>query len=558
MQNDNIATLPDDAAARFGGRTALGMHGAGRGEDLGYDALAASARRVAATLVAAGLRPDDRVALLADACPRWGIAFFAALRAGGIALPLDQRTAVAELAAIVNDARPRLMVVGRAQAPLARELLAACDAKFTVLSLEVPGADSPWPSMDGAPAGDGLPCVLRSADAAAVLTYTSGTMGSARGVVTSHGNLRFQMEAIRSAMQNDERSACVSILPLSHLFELTAGFLGVLYGGGSVCYCVSLMPAEVLSAMRERRVTCMVVVPLFLELVRSAIRNEAARQSRLRRRLFTLLVATAAALPLPLRRRLFAPLHRRFGGRLEYFVSGGAPLPPATQRFFSNIGLPVYEGYGLAEASPVVATNRPVSHRAGSVGRPLPGIEVAISKPDGGEILTRGPHVMSGYFGTETGGSSPVDSRGWLHTGDLGYFDRDGFLFVTGRKKNVIVLGSGKKVQPEELETVLFDHPDVAEGCVIGVPTRRGRLAETEEVCAIVVASDAAVERCRQDGEDLELALRRVIEQRALCLSPAKRPSRIILRNEPLPRTSTRKIRRPSLLSWLAQGALQS
>ncbi len=558
MKNGNIALLAEDGAARFGRRPALGMHGAGAAEELSYASLAARARQVAATLVAAGLGPDDRVALLCEPRPRWGVAFFATLRAGGVVLPLDQRLDAAELARIVADARPRLLLVGREQETLARQVLAAGDAAITVLSLEADNGDPSWPSMDGSPSTAACPCVPRSADAPAVLTYTSGTMGSARGVVTSHGNLRFQMQAIRSVMLNDERCTSVSILPLSHLFELTAGFLGVLYGGGCVCYCNSLMPTDVLSAMRDRRVTCMVVVPLFLELIRSAILHEVARRSRFRRRMFSVLAATAAALPLAFRRRLFAPLHRRFGGRLEYFVSGGAPLPRATQRFFASIGLPVYQGYGLAEASPVITTNSPAAHRGGSVGRPLPGIEVIVSARDGGEILTRGPHVMLGYLGEEAPSGSPVDAAGWLHTGDLGYFDRDGFLFVTGRKKNVIVLGSGKKVQPEELEAVLFDHPDVAEGCVIGVATRRGRLAEAEEVCAIVVASDAAVRRCREQGEDLELALRRVVEERALLLSPCKRPSLIILRNEPLPRTATRKVRRPTLMSWLARGALQS
>lgn len=563
MKNLNIACIIEAGAERFRSQVALGLADSdsrrgSRSEEYSYEALLAASSRLAAAFREAGLQPDDRVALLSESRPRWGVAFFAALRAGGIALPLDVRQTVPELQRILSDARPRLMLVANGQEALARELLATGVGPVTVLSLEPDDIDAPWPSMDALVPGPDRACVLRGADDAAVLTYTSGTTGNSKGVVTTHGNLDFQVRAIRSVMQNDERCSSVSILPLSHLFEVTAGFLGILYGGGRICYCNSLLPAEVIDAMRGRRVTCMVVVPLFLELIKAAIRNEVARHSGIRRRLFSLLTAASALLPMSARRRLFARIHSRFGNALQYFVCGGAPLAPATERFFARIGLPVYQGYGLAESSPIISTNGPVGARAGSVGRPLPGIEIRISAKDGGEILTRGPHVMRGYFGDEILTRSLIDRDGWLHTGDIGYLDRNGFLHVSGRKKNVIVLGSGKKVQPEELEAVLFDHPDFQEGCVIGVPAVRGIQKGSEEVCAIVVASDAAIRRSAGSAANLELALRRVLDDRALALSPCKRPTRFILRNEPLPRTSTRKVRRPSLLMSLQRGPVHS
>lgn len=563
MNNHNIACIIEAGAERFGAQAALGLAGndsrqGRRSEEYTYEALFAASSRLAAAFREAGLQPNDRVALLGESRPRWGVAFFATLRAGGIALPLDVRQNVAELQRILSDAGPRLMLVASGQEALANDLLAAGIGPVTVLSFEPVDVGAPWPSMDALPAGPNQTCALRGADDAAVLTYTSGTTGNSKGVVTTHGNLGFQVRAIRSVMQNDESCSSVSILPLSHLFEVTAGFLGILYGGGRICYCNSLLPAEVIDAMRGRQVTCMVVVPLFLELIKAAIRNEVARHSGIRRRLFALLTSASELLPMSARRRLFAPIRRRFGNGLQYFVCGGAPLAAETERFFARIGLPVYQGYGLAETSPIISTNGPVAARAGSVGRPLPGIEIRISAKDGGEILTRGPHVMSGYFGDEELTRNLVDRDGWLHTGDLGYLDRNGFLYVSGRKKNVIVLGSGKKVQPEELEAVLFDHPDFQEGCVIGVPAVRGIQKGSEEVCAIVVASDAAIRRSSGSAADLELALRRVLEDRALALSPCKRPTRIIVRNEPLPRTSTRKVRRPSLLLSLQRGPVHS
>jgi long-chain acyl-CoA synthetase len=558
MMSDSIARMIEVQARRFGAKPALSLHGSTPAEHYSYETLDLASCRLACALVEAGVQPGDRIALLSESRPRWGVAFFATLRAGGVVLPLDVRLSVPELTAILADARPRVLLVGKAQEALAAELLTGCGDKVTALSLEPCGGDTAWPSMDALPYSPGRPCVPRATTDAAVITFTSGTMGNAKGVVTTCGNLLFQVRAIRAVMQNDDRVASVSILPLSHLFELTAGFLGILHGGGHIRYCNSLLPVEVIDAMHLQRVTCMVVVPLFLELIKSAIRGEAARRSPLKRGLFAVTRRLALLLPLPARRRIHAPIYRRFGGRLEYFVCGGAPLGRDTRRFFSSIGLPVYQGYGLAETSPVIATNAPLAARDGSVGRPLPGVEVTISARDGGEILTRGPHVMRGYLGNRELTASLIDADGWLHTGDIGYLDADGFLYVTGRNKNTIVLGSGKKVQPEELEAVLFDDPDVREGCVIGMPATRGILKDSEEVCAIVVASDDAIRRCAQRAEDLELTLRGVVERRALSLAPFKRPTRIIVCRDPLPRTATRKVRRPQVRYRLSHGPVPS
>jgi long-chain acyl-CoA synthetase len=557
VNNDSMAQMIEVRARQLGAKPALSAYGRDPAEQYSYEALDRASRRLAGGFTEAGVRPDDRIALLCDSRPRFGVAFFAALRAGAVGLPLDARQSVRELAAILADARPRILLVGRAQEALAAELLAAFGGELTVLSLEPAGDATAWPSMDTLSPASGQRCVPRAASDAAVLTYTSGTTGSAKGVVTTCGNLLFQVRAIRAVMQNGERVTSVSILPLSHLFELTAGFLAVLYGGGHICYCNSLLPVEVIGAMRAHRVTCMAVVPLFLKLIRTAICNEVAHRSAWHRRLFAVMIRLTRLLPLPARRRLYAPLHRRFGGALEYFVCGGAPLDKDTERFFASVGLPVYQGYGLAEASPIIATNSPRAVRAGSVGKPLPGVEVRISAADGGEILTRGPHVMRGYFGNRAPTTNLIDADGWLHTGDIGHLDRHGFLYVSGRRKNTIVLGSGQKVQPEELEALLFfDHPDIREGCIIGVPATRGIEQGSEEVCAIVVASDSAVSRFAGNLEQLEPALRGKVQQRALGLPAFKRPTRIVVCSDPLPRTSTRKVRRPAVRCWLSQGAV--
>jgi long-chain acyl-CoA synthetase len=552
MATESISQMIQEKARRFGPKLALCLDG-NDGEQYTYRALDRASGELATGLVRQGLEPGDRVAILCDSRPRWGVVFFAAIRVGAIVLPLDTRQSASELEHILDDARPKFLFVCRRQEDVAREIVCRRFPAITVLSIEPLANEPAFTSMDVISESDIHPCVMRRAGDPAVLTYTSGTMGYAKGVVTTFGNLLYQIRAFRKVMLNDSHCTAVSILPLSHLFELTAGFLGILFGGGRICYCNSLLPHEIVAAMRKQQVTCMVTVPLFLRLFAAAIQKEIDKQPRWRRALIDMFRRVAPALPMVLRRRLFGKIHRSIGGKLEYFVSGGAALDGATLKFFQRIGVPVYQGYGLAETSPVIATNGPCANRPGSVGKPLPGIEIMAA--ENGEILTRGPHVMQGYFGNEKLTASVIDEDGWLHTGDIGHLDRDGFLYICGREKNVIVLGSGNKVQPEELEAVLFEHPYIEEGCVVGTIATEGLMKDSEEVCAIAVASEEGLRHCGGRVEVLTETIRTIIEDRARRLPPCKRPTRIVLRTKCLPRTSTRKIRRLNVLQWLEDEA---
>jgi long-chain acyl-CoA synthetase len=487
--------------------------------------------------------------LLCEARPRWALAFFAAIRAGAIVIPMDIRQSENELAFILDDARPTLLLVSASQEKLCRTLLRGRRGT-RILSLESLDVQTDFESIDSIACREIRPGVARDEREVAVITYTSGTMGHSKGVETTFGNLLFEIRAIHDVVLTIENLRTVSILPLSHLFELTAGFLGVLYAGGSICYCDSLLPDEIVAAMRQHKVTCMTAVPLFLKLFAGAIQAEISRQPTWKRLLFNLLTRLASILPMSGRRQLFRSLHDRLGGCLEFFASGGAPLDIAAAKFFETIGISVYQGYGLAEASPVIAANGPSANRTGSVGKPLPGVEIKISA--GGEILSRGPHVMRGYLGNRALTARVIDARGWLNTGDNGYIDSDGFLYVTGRKKNTIVLGSGMKVQPEELEAVLFETPWIEEGCIVGVTGKQGLMEGSEEVCAIVVATDTAVAHCAAHARNLGEFVSHVVEQQAQGIAPCKRPTRVYLYEEPLPRTSTRKVRRPEVCEWLS------
>jgi long-chain acyl-CoA synthetase len=268
---------------------------------------------------------------------------------------------------------------------------------------------------------------------------------------------------------------------------------------------------------------------------------------------FAVAFALARFFPfLAVKRLLFRPIHRRFGNRLRAFVVGGAPLPLEVEGFLERIGLTPYQGYGLSETSPVTTYNAPGRRRRGSVGRPLPGVELSIG--DGGEILTRGPHLMRGYFRRPDLTDAQIDRDGWFHTGDLGSLDQGGFLYIKGRIKNLIVLPSGKKVQPEEVETAIGRSTWFQEVCVLGCSSAEGG----EEVCAVVVPSQELRQRLGQEPQRAEQEIRSEVERACAVIAPFKRPAHVVVRREELPKTSTRKVKRPQVRLWLEDVAQRS
>jgi long-chain acyl-CoA synthetase len=277
-------------------------------------------------------------------------------------------------------------------------------------------------------------------------------------------------------------------------------------------------------------------VPLLYRALLRGIDAQLRRAPRAARFVVAVAGAIAASIPVSaVRRLLHAPVLRAFGGSLRQLYSGGAALDVDVARAFERMGLPIFQGYGLSETSPVIATNTPRAYRIGSVGRPLPGVEVRISAE--GEIQTRGPHVMRGYVGRADLPADVLDTDGWLRTGDLGRLDADGYLYVTGRAKDVIVLGGGKKVYPDEVEQLLAQHPAFTEVCVLGVAARHGN----DEVCAVVVPPSG--------GEvDAEAEVAHALAS----LAAFKRPTRVVVRREPIPRTTTRKAKRVALAAWIA------
>ena len=422
-----------------------------------------------------GLEPGDRVAMMLRNCREWVTFDQAALGLGLITIPLYTDDRADNIAYILEQAGVKLLLIeGKIQW---RRLSPALDRMPTVQSIislhsieddDLPG--DPRLKM----ASDWLfglhgELITRSVDpdSLASIVYTSGTTGRPKGVMLSHRNILFNAHAASQCGPLNQDDLFLSFLPLSHTLERTAGCYLPMMIGAEVAFARSIPQlGEDLTVVRP---TVLISVPRIYESVYAKIQASLKQKSGFARTLFRLTIDTGwarfehaqgragwspRALLWPLLDRLVArKVRERLGGRMQYAVCGGAPLPPPIARFFIGLGLPIYHGYGLTESSPVVSANRPDDNLPASIGTALPGIDVRIGPQD--ELLTRSPSVMLGYWQNEEATKAAIDDDGWLHTGDKARFDEQGHIFITGRIKDIIVLGNGEKLPPADMEMAI-------------------------------------------------------------------------------------------------------
>ncbi len=397
--------------------------------------------RKAAALLPAGAG-KKHVALLGPGSAAWISAYFALLCSGRVVVPLHFGMKPGELASCLRQADCELLLYDRVGQPELGQLQQALPA------LEVRSLHS---FLDAAALEPEAAFPALDEDATAAMYFTSGTTGLSRCVMLTHRNLASQANAIGSVLPLSQEDRGLSILPLSHTFEMMTDVVGALSCGGTLYINESLRTVK--PNLIRCRPTILVVVPLILQTMQKEILNAARKQGRLEKlqrgmRLNGMLQRAG----IDLSRLLFRQVHETFGGRLRSVICGGAALDPALIRFYRQLGIPIYQGYGITECSPVVSTNSPAHDRPGSVGRPLSCCEVRILD---GEICVRGDSVFAGYYG-DGAAAAACFRDGWFHTGDLGVLDKDGYLHFTGRLKNLIILPNGENVSPEELEERLY------------------------------------------------------------------------------------------------------
>src|SRR5581483_4036201 len=444
-------------------------------------AFEALVRQLAKGFIASGVGPGDRVALMSRTRIEWPMVDLAVLMAGGVTVPIYETSSLEQVRWILSDSGARLAVVETdALRQRVEDAAPASDPGPATLVIDG-GALDELARRGGAVADAALDERLAGLGpgSLATIVYTSGTTGMPKGCMLTHGNLlgnvRQVMEAARGMFGPDETS--LLFLPLAHalariiwLFGLAQGFRTVFAGD------LSVLPQELAVA----RPTVMVAVPRVFEKAHSTARHKAAAdghgklfdragdvavrwsEARSRHRTAPLLGLQRAVFE----RLVYRRIRAAFGGRLRIAVSGGGPLGEWLTHFFTGVGVDIYEGYGLTESSPVLTLNVAAAWRPGTVGRPIPGTEVRIAGD--GEILARGPQIFGGYWQNDVASKEALPDGGWLATGDIGELDADGFLRITGRKKDLIVTSGGKNVAPAPLEERLREHPLVTEAIVVG------------------------------------------------------------------------------------------
>ena len=480
-----------------------------------YDRLWRESGQVASLLQSRGLEKGDQVVLWGPNSPQWVLILFGCLRAGVVAVPLDLRSAPDYVERVISRITPKLAFTSRFT-PKNDVDLGLPEITFEELEGLIQGLPEPS-HVDIEP------------DDLAEIMFTSGTTGDPKGVMLTHRNLTANIEGISQYITCDTSSRLLSILPLSHMYEQMGGLLAVMFFGASVTYPTSRQPTVLARTMRERQITTMLLVPQGLELLMNGIEREVRRQGK--EALWGKLLKLAGKTPFGLRRRLFGRVHRQFGGKLDFIVSGGAALDPELGRKWELLGVKIVQGYGATEASPVISNHTIGERRPDSVGRPLPNVEVRIS--DEGEILARGDNISPGYWNAPEQTASTFQD-GWYKTGDLGYFDEEGFLHIRGRMKDMIVLPSGQNVYPDDIQAVLNRHPGVTDSSVVGLPK-----GSSVEVHAALILNEAEDPDAVVAWANSQLAEQQRV--RGFTVWP----------EEDFPRTHTLKVRKPVLIERL-------
>jgi long-chain acyl-CoA synthetase len=491
-------TIPEvvwESAARRGEAPAMWRRLEGEYQAISYRELTERVQALAAGLAALGVNPGDRLALLSENRLEWALTDLATLCLGGTTVGMFATLPAGQVEYIVRDSGARLLVVSeRKQLAKALAIRDRLPELQTIVVFDPP-ADTPLPEgvlslaqliERGTTAGfspDAFAArrqAVRPEDTAAII-YTSGTTGEPKGAVLTHANFVSNALAAMRRIHVSDSDRFLSFLPLPHVFERLVGYYLPLVAGGEIAYAGSLF--TLIDDMAGARPTVMACVPRLYESIASRITEAGAKLPPRRRRLFDWAVRVGReanlrriqhrpvgpllALQYALADRLvLSKARERTGGNIRYFVSGGAPLMRETAEYFAALGLTILEGYGLTETSPVITFNPPEQIRLGTVGTAIDGVEVRLA-PDG-EILCRGHNVMQGYYKDPVATQAVIDSEGWFQTGDVGVMDAEGYLSITDRKKEILVLSNGKNVAPAPIEARLKTSPFIAQAVLLG------------------------------------------------------------------------------------------
>lgn len=503
------------SARRFHRRIAIEVKRTDKWERITYNGLYERVISLAGFLSSIGVKKSDRIAIILENRLEWPVIFFAIAYMGAVSVPIAPGTPHKDISLILADSGSSFVFIPEENSELARFLKTISQIKKVITA----PFETCWDRSAS------LKPAQIEQDDLAVLLYTSGTTQEPKGVMLTHKNLCANFDSIDKVRIFKKGDSMLSVLPLFHSYSLMTTLITPVFSGLKIIYVPSDWPEKLVEYMKEARVSILIGVPQIFSMMHSRM------MKRLRE------------LPKYLKPFVKILAMRAFGPRFRFFVSGGAKLDEAVAGDFLNLGLKILEGYGLTETSPVVSINPLKEPRPGSCGKPVPDVQVDIVNKDKegiGEIIIKGPNVMKGYYKDEAKTRSSFKD-GWFLTGDLGYIDNDGYIHITGRSKEIIVLSSGKNIYPDEIERHYSRAPFVKEMCVLGVLRQKGG-AKIEYLHAVIVPDEGFFKGSQEDK--MRNIIKEKFEELGKELPAYKHITGFTVIKENLPRTVLGKIKR--------------
>ncbi|MBT3233441.1 MAG: AMP-binding protein [Calditrichaeota bacterium] len=549
-----LSELTERSAKKFGGLPTMRVWVKGSYSEITFDELNQTTNSIAAWIKSQGIVKEDRIAVLGENSPEWAYSYLATQVAGAVVVPVDSMMPAPGIRHILHDSGAKLLFVSGKFLHLVAEM-------ETIQTLETivcfkdnqPEADLSMSEAIKLGESSEFDFPKRTIDENAAILYTSGTTGYSKGVVLSQRNIMSNVIAASRIFPLSTTDTFLSVLPVHHVFEATAGFLLPIFCGSSITYSHSIKSTDLIADIRNTNVTLMVGVPLLYEKMHAGMLRGIKKKGKKAVILFGTIykiVASGEKLGLNLGKTLFKSLREKAGfASVRFFASGGGPLNPSTAKFFNNLGIKMLQGYGLTETSPVTHLNPPWKIRHECVGPVIPHVECKIIEKDAngiGEICVKGPNVFLGYFNNEEDTKSAFD-EGWFLTGDLGIIHSDGYLQIMGRKKNMLVTGGGKNVFPEEIEHYLNKNRFITESLILGVTRKSGY---GEEVGALIFPDYEQVDlhfeslSKKASRDDVHKLIQTEIKEISKDLQDYKRVNRFKIKDVEFEKTSTKKIKR--------------
>ena len=503
-------------------------------------------------LVNMGLK-DKRIAVISENRYEWGIVYLAVVTGTGIIVPLDKSLPENEIESLIIRSEVEAIFYSKKYDEVMNKIKKENNTKvkyFISMDLEKE-EDNVYSEYELIKQGNEL---LESgntefldakidAEKMSIMLFTSGTTAMSKAVMLSHKNICANLMDITSVIRIDENDRFLSFLPLHHTFECTTGFLYPLSRGSSIAFCEGIR--HIAENLKEYQATVMVSVPILFEAMYKKVMKTIEKQGKLKTVQKGIKISQfLLKFGIDIRKKIFKEIHDTLGGKIRIFVAGGAALDPEAEKGFNQLGFTMYQGYGLTEGSPVIAAEDDKYQRLGSIGKAFPSLDVKIADPNEegvGELLAKGPSIMLGYYDNDEATKEALED-GWLHTGDLARIDKDGYIFISGRKKFVIVLKNGKNIYPEEIETLINKIEGVKASFVYGRPEDDGDY----KICAKIVYDEETVEEVfgTKNPDELKEKIWQEVKKINKTMPAYKYVRDITVTNKELIKTTTQKVKR--------------